>query len=435
MVQFAYTITNRKKVMTRKKQPPALAPKPTLTPDPVHESPNWNRTTKTVVVLAGILLAVFVTYRFQSLIGQVVAAAMLAYVLNPLIKVLDERTPLSRSASILLAYLAVAALFIWAVVALGVAAYQQIINLIEEAPSIITNAIDWLDRLSQQPITLGPFSLEPATFDLTALRDELLGLIQPALSQGGRVLGSVATSTVTFVGSAFFVFVVSIYLAIELPKLGDYVGRFAHQPGYRQDAERILREFGRIWSAYLRGQIILGLIIGLLVWLTMLALGVRNAFAIGVIAGLLEFVPNLGPIISTLIAVIVALFQQTNYLGLEPGYYVLAVVVAMIIIQQLENNFLVPRIVGEALDLHPIMVIVGVFMGATLAGIVGAILAAPVLASLKLLGVYAWRKLFDLHPFPEPEEVDDSQNSSLWARGRRLTNFITTRMHKPKRPR
>lgn len=418
--------------MTRKKQPPIPSSKPD-TPVPGHESPPWNRTTKTVVVLAGIVLAIFVTYRFQSLIGQVVAAAMLAYVLNPLIKILDERTPLSRSASILLAYLAVAALFIWAVVALGVAAYQQIINLIEEAPNIITNAIDWLDRLSQQPITLGPFSLEPATIDLTALRDQLLGLIQPALSQGGRVLGSVATSTVSFVGSTFFVFVVSIYLAIELPKLGGYVGRFAHQPGYRQDAERILREFGRIWSAYLRGQIILGLIIGMIVWLTMLALGVRNAFAIGVIAGLLEFVPNLGPIISTVIAVIVALFQQTNYLGLEPGYYALAVVIAMIIIQQLENNFLVPRIVGEALDLHPILVIVGVFMGASLAGIVGAILAAPVLASIKLLGVYAWRKLFDLHPFPEPEETDEGSRTSLWERGRKLTNLITTRVSKTKR--
>ena len=79
----------------------------------------------------------------------------------------------------------------------------------------------------------------------------------------------------------------------------------------------------------------------------------------------------------------------------------------MIVIQQVENNFLVPRIVGGALDLHPIFVIVGVFMGATLAGILGAILAAPIVASLKVLGNYTWRKLFDLPPFPEidpPEE-------------------------------
>lgn len=405
--------------MARKK--PATPSVPASDPNlPPHESPLWNRTTKTVVVLIGLILFVFVAYRFQSLIGQVVAAAMLAYILNPLIKFLDERTPLHRSTSILITYLGVAALFIWAVVALGVAAYQQIVTLIEEAPEIITSALDWLNRTASQPIVLGPFTLEPTNLDLTALRDQLVSMIQPALSQGGRVVGSVATSTFSFVGSAFFIFIVSIYLAIELPKLGDYVGRFATQPGYRQDAERLFREFGRIWSAYLRGQIILGLVIGFLVWIAMLALGVRNSFALGVVAGFLEFIPNVGPIIATVVALIFALFQPTNYLGLEPGYYALAIIGVMIVIQQLENNFLVPRIVGEALDLHPLMVIVGVFMGATLGGIVGAVLAAPVLATLKLLGVYAWRKLFDLHPFPDPEETDGQKRLTWRERGRKL---------------
>ncbi|MCL4869246.1 MAG: AI-2E family transporter [Anaerolineae bacterium] len=429
--------------MARKKQsPPAASAKPAPPPPPTSavvpiappprspgESPPWDRTTKTVVVIIGLLLLVLVTYRFQSLIGQVVAAAMLAYVLNPLIKFLDERTPLHRNTAILLVYLAVAALFLWAVVALGVAAYQQVITLIEEAPTIITNFLNWLNEFTSEPILIGPVTINPTTIDWTAVRDQLLGMIQPALSQGGRVLGSVATSTVTFFGSAFFVFIVSIYLAIELPKLGEYVGRFAHQPGYRQDAERVMREFGRIWSAYLRGQIILGLIIGAMVWIAMLALGVRNAFALGVIAGLLEFIPNVGPIISAVIAVIVAVFQPTNYLGLSPGYYALAVIAVMIVIQQVENSFLVPRIVGEALDLHPLIVIVGVFMGGSLAGITGAILAAPVLASIKLLGTYAWRKLFDLPPFPNPE--DDHEEKINWRdRGRKLSQAIFGRFRK-----
>ncbi len=418
--------------MAQKKQSITTKPTPHPSDDPPHQSPPWNRTTKTIVALVTFIFFVLVAYRFQSLIGQVVAAAMLAYVLNPLIRFLDERTPLHRSTSILITYLAVAALFIWAVVALGVAAYQQIITLIEEAPDIITNALDWLIRISSEPIILGPFTLNPTSLDWNAIRDQLLSMIQPALSQGGRVLGSVASSTVGFVASAFFVFIVSIYLAIELPKLGDYIGRFATQPGYRQDAERLMREFGRIWSAYLRGQIILGLVIGLLVWIALLALGVQNSFALGVIAGLLEFIPNVGPIISAIIAVIVALFQPTNYLGLDAGSYALAIIIVMIIIQQLENSVLVPRIVGEALDLHPLLVIVGVFMGGSLAGVVGAILAAPVLATLKLLGVYAWRKLFDLHPFPDPEDKDENRRLGLWARGRKLTHYLNQRLRPSK---
>jgi predicted PurR-regulated permease PerM len=77
----------------------------------------------------------------------------------------------------------------------------------------------------------------------------------------------------------------------------------------------------------------------------------------------------------------------------------------MIIIQQIENNLLVPRIVGGALDLHPLIIIVGVFIGGAMAGLIGAILAAPLLATAKLLGKYAWRKMFDLPPFPAEEKV------------------------------
>ena len=96
-------------------------------------------------------------------------------------------------------------------------------------------------------------------------------------------------------------------------------------------------------------------------------------------------------------------------LGLASWQFALVVLALMIVIQQLENHLLVPRIVGGALDLHPIIVIVGLFMGASLAGILGAILAAPIIASLKLFGNYAWRKLFDLPPFPDDEPPDQAE--------------------------
>jgi len=81
-----------------------------------------------------------------------------------------------------------------------------------------------------------------------------------------------------------------------------------------------------------------------------------------------------------------------------------------------ENNVLVPRIVGRALDLHPLVIIIGVFMGASLLGLIGAILAAPILATIKLLGTYAWRKMFDLPPFPEPEHEYSTPGSGLLSR-------------------
>jgi putative heme transporter len=155
-----------------------------------------------------------------------------------------------------------------------------------------------------------------------------------------------------------------------------------------------------IWSAYLRGQIILGVVIGILVSVTLALLRVQNALALGLAFRPAGVYPGHRACDWHGAAVLVALFQPTHVAGLSPLAHAGVVLAAMIVIQQLENNILVPRIVGSALDLHPILVMVGVFMGASIAGILGAVLAAPVLASVKLVGVYAWRKMFDLPPFP-----------------------------------
>jgi predicted PurR-regulated permease PerM len=154
-------------------------------------------------------------------------------------------------------------------------------------------------------------------------------------------------------------------------------------------------------------RVILALTISLAVSLVLTVLGVSNALALGALAGLLEFLPIIGPIISTVVAILVVVFQPENYWGLSPLWHALLVAVAMLAIQQFENSVLVPRIVGGALDLHPLVIMVAVLMGASLAGILGAVLAAPVVATIKLLGGYAWRKMLDLPPFADEESGTD----------------------------
>ena len=150
-------------------------------------------------------------------------------------------------------------------------------------------------------------------------------------------------------------------------------------------------------------------------------LGVQNSLALGLLSGLLEFIPVLGPIIGAGAAITVALFQPDTLGQLANWQYAGVVLIFMLIVQQLENNILVPRIVGESLDLHPLIVIIGVFMGSSLAGILGAILAAPVVATLKLISFYAWRKMFDQPPFPSPEkEPGESASAKLLKRGQKL---------------
>lgn len=393
-----------------------------------YESPPWGRTTKTIVIVVALLLLALVAWRFSGLIKQVVMAAVLAYLLNPLIKFINENTGLKRGTLVVLTYFAFIILVIGAFTALGVAAYAQINNLINELPrltvSIVNLLRDWAPT-AETAYEFGPFTFTPSTFDWNAIRSQVLGMVEPILSRGGQYAGQIAGATLRILGNFLFVWVISIYLALEIPRIRDYVAKAAQQPGYRKDAERLMAQFSRVWSAYLRGQIMLGLLIGVTVGLSLGALGVQNALALGILSGLLEFVPVLGPIIGTGAAVIVAFFQPQNYLGLTSLEFAALVFLVMFIIQQLENNLLVPYIVGDALDLHPLLVIIGVFMGASVAGILGAILAAPVLATLKLLSSYAWRKLFDLPPFEEeasePASASPFQQRlhTLWARLRR----------------
>lgn len=378
---------------------------PLMIPPP-DESPPWGRSTKVIVVVISLLLVALLTWRFQSLLAQLVMAAMIAYILNPLIMVVNSRTTLRRETVVLLIYFLLAIAVIWALIALGVAAFQQILTLIDLIPNLIGDIVRTFQEMTSrtEPIQIGGFGeIDPRAIPWDSISNQVLGLAEPLVSRGGSFVQQLATTTVRWLGSLLFIFVLSIYIANEIPRLGGYVGDFAHQPGYRKDAERLVREFGRIWSAYLRGQVLLGIIIGFVVWVGLSVLGVQNALALGLLSGLLEFIPILGPVIGAGAAIIVAFFQPTNYWGLESWQFALLVLGLMLIIQQLENNILVPRVVGEALDLHPLLVMVGVFMGGSLAGILGAILAAPVLATLKLLGIYAWRKMFDVPPFPLPE--------------------------------
>ncbi len=386
-----------------------------------HSSPYWSKTTKVIVVIFMLLGALLLIWRFKSLIGMLTMSAILAYLTEPIISFLGQRTTIKRGLLIGLVYIILATIIISIFSALGFASYQQISNLITLTPGLIEDVAESIGSFVTQtdPFEFGPITIHPILIPWDKISEQLLRMIEPMLSQSTTIISRFATTTVTSVFNILFIFIISIYLANDLPNFGNYVKDFAQVPGYRADAERLIPETSRIWRAYLRGQIILGLVIFVTVWLGLTFLGVQNSLALGLLAGVLEFVPTLGPVISAVVAILVAFFQPANYLGLSSWQFALLVLGLMIIIQQLENNFLVPRIVGGALDLHPIVVIVGVFMGASLAGILGAVLAAPLIASLKLYGLYTWRKLFDLPPFPDkppPEDKPPDKTMGLFAR-------------------
>lgn len=370
-------------------------------------SPNWNTTTKIFIAAFLFILLSFTFWRLSALIGPLVIAGMIAYVFNPLIALLDEHTPMSRGVAIGVVYILFAMVVVGALTAASVTLYQQTLGLYAIVQELVLMGPERFNEFISQPLQIGSRTIELSklNLDLVQVSQQLFSAIQPVLSQSGQFIGQAATATASGIGWAIVTFVLSIYFAIDLPRFGGLIGDAAQQPGYRRDAERILSEFGRIWSGYLRGQTILAIIMSICFTVTLSLLGVRFALVLGLLAGVLDFFPYIGPFIVVTLSALVATLQGSNWLGLSPIWFGVVVLLAGLILQQIEGNWLNPRIMGEAIGLHPMLVMVGALMGGILGGILGIMLAAPVLATVKLLGTYTWRKMFDLDPFPEPDSL------------------------------
>jgi predicted PurR-regulated permease PerM len=377
------------------------------------KSPPWARTTKLIVIISTLALLVVAFYSFRGLVRHVVIAGILAYILTPLINYITRHTPIKRGLAVMSVYLLLAITVVTLLVLLGIETANQVSGLIQDLPDIVDKLTRDFLAIEFEPIVIGPFEIDLWTIDLVALRDQVVGVVRGLVVPSSEIVAGLAAGTVSTFLNIIFIFIISIYIAVDMPRFGGLIADLATRPGYRHDAQILTGQFSRIWRAYLRGQVILALVIGALVATSMTLLGLKNAIAIGVIAGLLEFLPLIGPLTAGVIAVLVALLQTNTPFGLSPVMYAAIVLAVMIVIQQVENNVLVPRIVGGALDLHPLIVIVGVLAGTSVAGVLGAILAAPVLATIKLVGTYGWYKLFDLEPFSNWDPGPESPPPSL----------------------
>lgn len=425
--------------MTEKRQLESTTADGARPPSTSHDSPPWSLSIKVIVAVTVLLLIVLMIWRFQSLLPTLVLAAILAYLLNPLVNLATARLKVTRGAAVAVVYTLLLLIAIGGGIGLGFLAFEQASKLTTEfLPDSFTDAAalvqEQIQLFSARSFTIGPYTFSPATLpswiNLQDLAQQAVNLLRPLFSQSGSLVAQVAQATFSTLGVIFLVLVVSIYLVKDAPALWETISNLAHQPGYRQDAERLLTDFARIWDAYLRGQVILALVIGFIVSVTLSMLGVSNALGLGVLSGVLEFLPIVGPLIGSGAAILVAFFQSETIWGLPSYQYAILIAVVMGLIQGLENNLLVPRIVGDALDLHPLLVMISVIMGASLAGVLGAVLAAPVVATIKLLGVYAWRKMLDLPPFPEPApEPVATSPGSFWTRWLGVRNRLAKADH------
>lgn len=336
----------------------------------------------TILRMLGILVLVFALWSIRNVIGILLFSIVIASVLMPAVNWMQRRR-VPRALAIALLYLGVIGLLTLAVIMFGKLVTEQIRDLAANIPLYYNRAVDAL---------FGQFAGD------LAFAEALQKILQSLNQFLGRVSTEVATGTISLFGGLFSfigIFVLTFYMLLEVDSFKKFMNAVApvnYLPYLHHLVDRVQERL----SGWARGQMLLSLIIGAASYLGLTFLGVDYALSLALIAGLTELVPVAGPILGAVPAVLVA-FGQSPTLAL-------AVLILYLVIQQLENNIIVPRVMAKTTGLNPIVVLVAVLVGAKLAGFVGVILAIP----LTLIGDAFLEDFFKEGGEEEPDAPGDA---------------------------
>ena len=337
--------------------------------------------------LGMLLISGWLVYLLAPVLTPFLAAALIAYLGGPLVERL-QGARLSRTSAVVLVFV----LFTLAVLVLLLFLVPLLVKQIEAALVVqLPRTLDWLQGTAL-PFLGGLAGVETeALFDIEQLKESLTAHWREAGGLAARVLESVTRSGLALFGwlvNLVLIPVVAFYLLRDWQGL---VGRIDQMlpRDWAPTIRQLAGESDTVLGAFLRGQLLVMLALGLVYTLGLWVLGLELALLIGLLAGLVSFVPYLGFTIGVLAALLAGWFQFQEFMPL------LWVVVIFGLGQLLESLVLTPKLVGDSIGLHPVAVIFAVMAGGQLFGFVGVLLALPVASVVMVLVRYAYRQYLD----------------------------------------
>jgi predicted PurR-regulated permease PerM len=351
----------------------------------------WSNTTKRVVVALFAIAALYIVYRAGDIVRPFVWAGVLAYVLLPLVALLERRLSMPRTAAAAVVFLGLLAVIIGGGRLLVPLAIDQVRELQRTLPSLIANAQNTLAETADQ------VGLE----DLDALIVNFSG--------GSDLTQMVARGAVPFiVGLGHFLLellvflIATFFLLRDAPRLFQWFRRIL-PTSQRNELIPLFAQVNTLLGRYVRGQVFL---IGVMSTVTFIGLSVLQipfALLLGLMTGVLEVIPIVGPITAGAIACLVALGHPAPW-GLSQIWYVAIVAGMYTLLRHSEDYFVIPLVIGRIVRLHPAVVIFSLLTGGALYGLLGVLIAVPVAATLRLVLIYVGAKLRDEDPFPQLEQ-------------------------------
>ena len=304
-------------------------------------------------------------------------ASLIAYALLPLVKQFERFMP--RFLAVVLVYIVVFSIICLLLYFVTLSAIDQIRSLTAYVQDLLTPG----SRGQLTPLERTLRSLGISNNQMIAVRDQFL-------SQAERLATNVVpviTNFVTTLLDIVVIAVISIYLVIDGPRMANWLRSNAPRPTH---IYFVLDTLQRIVGGYIRGQLLLSLLIGVLVGGGMAVFRVPYALLLGIMAFILEFIPVLGTLISGAICTLLALTQGWGIALLVLGYFT--------IVHILEGDIIGPRVVGRAVGLHPIVSLAALIAASELFGIWGTLFASPIAGVLQALLVALWVQWRETHP-------------------------------------
>jgi predicted PurR-regulated permease PerM len=342
-----------------------------------------------VLIAAGVLLAALLMLA-QDSVRPFIIGLLFVYLLDPPIRWLS-RHGIRRSIAILIVYAGTIVVVVELVLITIAPLINELLRFIADFPTLASDLDKQIQKLSELYARL---DIPPA------IREWIDGILAGIGQPGGPIsidlsfLLPVLTGAGSLIGVLFGYLILPVWVAYLLNDRVVLVAQFdrALPDSWRFDVWAVIRTIERVFGQWVRGQLILGVAVAIFTFVGLLIASQvvdpifgRYAILLSVIAGVLELIPIIGPIISAVPAVLLAA-------TVGPGT-VVAALVLYTLVQQVENNFLVPKIQGDSVELHPSLVMFAIIVGGSLAGLLGAILALPITAAFRDVVRYLFRRL------------------------------------------
>ena len=361
----------------------------------MNNDDQWNRPVRYLVFgLVALLLALVLWYA-RRVFEPLIIAAFIAYLIHPAVNFLTRRTRLSRKAAVNLVFTVTLLVVIGAPASLTSLFFDESTQVISDVMHIYNQFIIWLEQpkfIPGIPIDFSQFANQLNQFRanfLTSLTDQAILIV------GRTSLGAVWVMVIL---------VAVYYFLAEWPRIrAGFIGSFPEK--YAPDLNELYERVRKIWMSYLRGQIVLMLIVGVAFAIAWTILGVPGGLVLGVIGGFLTLIPDVGPFLAAMLAVGVALLNGSNWSWMPASHLIVGLIVlaVYIILISIKNFWVRPVIMGRSVQMNEALVLISILLATVLWGILGALIIVPVLASLVVIFDYLRRRILGMPPFPPVE--------------------------------